>query len=332
MASWTRAELPKATKDLDRARADIDTYGYCLLEGAIPEPLLSRTRERFEEQAVAEKQREMAFEDGGPTQQWGAFKDEDGRIRTEAFKAANGGVNQRMWMLVNKGRTFLDVLELDQPHALIGHVLGEEFLLSSYSGNIAKTGGVAMNLHTDQWWAPEPVHLSRARSGLPVGSMNRTTFDESIAEPRDYLAPAAAANILYMLNDFTEANGGTRIAPMSHLYGRHPNVERDADVETVAAEGPAGTAIITDGRVWHGTGANSTNAPRLAMIATYCGPQYRAQENFTVGTDPEVLKTASPRLKTLLGLKVWWAYGRIGDPTIEFIDTDQPIQGALRPN
>ena len=46
--------------------------------------------------------------------------------------------------------------------------------------------------------------------------------------------------------------------------------------------GPPGCAIITDGRVWHGTGANITKDNRLALLITFCGPQFRPQENFTL--------------------------------------------------
>ncbi|MDG2284143.1 MAG: hypothetical protein P8N43_01245, partial [Alphaproteobacteria bacterium] len=149
MKNWTRAELPKPTRDQDRVRADIDTWGYGLLEGALEEPLFSRAITRIDEQAAAELQLGQAFEDGGPTQQWGEFRDENGKIRAEAFTAANGGINQRVWLLPNKGKVFLEVLELDHLHEMVGHVLGEEFQLSSFSANTAKPGGIKMNLHTD---------------------------------------------------------------------------------------------------------------------------------------------------------------------------------------
>jgi hypothetical protein len=48
--------------------------------------------------------------------------------------------------------------------------------------------------------------------------------------------------------------------------------------------------------------------------------------------DREILATASDRLKTLFGLKVWWAYGRTGNPSVEFIDPTQTALGALRPD
>ncbi|MEL0022446.1 MAG: hypothetical protein VW709_21480 [Rickettsiales bacterium] len=71
MQTWTHSELPKPTRDRDRVRADIDRWGYGLLEGALEDPLLSRARERITEQAEAELQHGHAVEGGGPTPPWG---------------------------------------------------------------------------------------------------------------------------------------------------------------------------------------------------------------------------------------------------------------------
>ena len=142
--SWNPSELPAPTTDLDRARHDIDRWGYCLLENALPQDLNERCFKRLHAQAAAEKQLGQAFEDGGPAQQWGTFRDEHGNLRAAAFKAENGGVNQRVWMLVNKGQCFIDALEQDHVNETVGYVLGDEFLVSSFTANIAKPGGVEM--------------------------------------------------------------------------------------------------------------------------------------------------------------------------------------------
>ena len=42
-----------------------------------------------------------------------------GRVRRDAFRAESGGVNQRVWMLVNKGEVFLELLDGASDH-LIG--------------------------------------------------------------------------------------------------------------------------------------------------------------------------------------------------------------------
>ncbi len=326
---WTKEELPQLTENLSQAKSDIARWGYCLLDKALPEPLLSQCRNRLIEQAAAEKAAHIAFEDGGPTQQWGDFTDENGKVRHEAFSEENGGVNQRVWMLVNKGRAFRNILELESIEELVRHILGARFILSSFSANIARPGGIAMPLHTDQWWAPEPIN--RDQPYLPVGSLTRDCFDAKDTDlpPSTMLTPPAVSNVLIMLDTMTAQNGGTRIVPGSHLCGRHPNKHLDSNIKTIAAEGPPGCAIITDGRIWHGTGANQSNEERKAILLTYCGPQFRPQENYTVGTQPEIVKNASNRLRELLGFRVWCGYGRTSDPTVEYIDPTNKLTGEL---
>ena len=90
--------LPRATTDIERAKKDIDEFGYCQIAGALEPTLVEAARARLIEQAAAELEQGAAFEDGGPKQQWGAFTDGRGRLRQRAYTAAAGGVNQRVWM------------------------------------------------------------------------------------------------------------------------------------------------------------------------------------------------------------------------------------------
>ena len=73
MVSWTKSQLPTPTNDLDKVANDIDQWGYGLLEDALSEPLLTKTRARLLEQAAAELQFGLAFEDGGPSQNGAIF-------------------------------------------------------------------------------------------------------------------------------------------------------------------------------------------------------------------------------------------------------------------
>lgn len=329
MAGKLTSELPRPTTDRNLSKSNLDEFGYCLVADALSTSEVRALRTRLEEQAAAEKQRGLAFEDGGPKQQWGSFRDEEGRLKPDAFTEAGGGVNQRIWMLINKGGVFRELLNHQGIHELVSHVLGTDYLVSSFTANIAKPGSVAMDLHTDQWWMPSPI--GRGRSPLPVGSMTRTNSNEGEAEQPSMIAPPVVVNVMWMLNDFSSENGGTRLVPGSHLSGRRPNKERDEGVETVAAVGKAGSAMVFDGRLWHGTGANVSDGPRLGVLITFCGPQFRSQENYTVGTAPEVLQEASPRLLALLGFKIWNAYGRIEHPTAEFISPGETSLGEMKP-
>ena len=329
MLNWSYEELPKPTADLETAKSDIDEFGYCLLPDAMPAEQLAAARKRLREQAVAELQAGHAFEDGGAKQQWGDFTDDQGRIKRDAFSAKAGGVNQRVWMLVNKGQVFLDMLAQPDMRAVVGHVLGKDYLLSSYGANIAKPGGIAMNLHTDQWWMPEPIH--RKPSPVPAGSLTRELSNREDEHPA-MIAPPVVVNVMWMLNDFTEANGATRLAPRSHLIGRRPDKNRDRDVLSIAAEGKAGTAMLFDGRIWHGTGANTSRENRLGILSTFVAPQFRTQENYTTGTAAEVAAAASADLLALLGFKIWNAYGRIESPVAEFIQPGEASLGEMRPS
>ena len=187
-----------------------------------------------------------------------------------------------------------------------------------------------MPLHIDQWWAPEPT--VRGTKHLPVGSFTRERFSANgpPKTPPKMLAPPVVSNVLVMLDAMTKENGGTRLVPGSHLAGRHPDKVLDAEVNTIAAEGPPGCAIVTDGRIWHGTGSNQTDIDRNAILITYCGPQFRPQENYTIGTRLDVLSNASDRLRELLGLRVWWGYGRTGNPTVDFVDPTAEKIGELK--
>ena len=277
---------------------------------------------RLQEQAQAEKHLNIAYEDGSKEIKWGEFDS----------NAESIGINQRVWMLPNKGQVFLDILQNHNYISCIKNIVGNEFIVSSFSANIARPGGIAMDLHTDQWWLPDPV--KRKADFLPAGSINRTVFNleinQKIINNNDLISRPAVSNVLIMLNGMNKKNGGTLIVPGSHLFGRHPNKELDKDIETISAEGPPGCAIITDGRLWHGTGANVSKLDRLAILITFCGPQFRPQENFTLGIKKNIFAKLTEFQKELLGFKVWNGYGRTGNPTEKFIDIENNLIGELK--
>lgn len=203
-----------------------------------------------------------------------------------------GGANQRIWQLLNRGDAFADLAIHPTALEMIGHLLGghpqfgvddglPQFLLSSITANIAGPGGDAMQLHADQVFLPHPW------PPFPV-----------------------VANVLWMLDDFTDENGATRILPGTHLTETPPAA--DAAAETVAAEAPAGTAMVFEGRLWHGTGRNvTTDQRRHAILAYYCKPWIRQQENSTVSVRRDVLANASPALRRLLGFDLYASLGMI---------------------
>jgi ectoine hydroxylase-related dioxygenase (phytanoyl-CoA dioxygenase family) len=195
------------------------------------------------------------------------------------FEAKPDGANQRVWNLINKGEIFQRLVLNATARRLVKRLLGPDALLFSITANIACKGGMAQSLHGDQVFAP-------------------------VDTPYPLIA-----NCLWMLDEFTDENGATRVVPGSHLAGRWP--EPGQAIETWPATGPKGTIMVWDGRLWHGTGVNTTDQPRRGLLAAYCAPFVRQQENAAVSASPEVLENGSEELLTLLGFRSWMGLGSV---------------------
>ncbi|MFO0996457.1 MAG: phytanoyl-CoA dioxygenase family protein [Alphaproteobacteria bacterium] len=307
MIDLSAANRPRPTKDSARLKADIDTFGYGILADALTPAQLTAVRSRVEEQFAAERAQ---------------------GIERRAVQHYDQ-VNQWVTMLINKGAVFGEIAENPRTLEFVGHVLGKDYLLSVLEAHFVRKGGKLMPLHCDQWWLPFPAkadsHYARVgditRSTVPMGPEGRAEGP---------VWPPGVVNVMYMVTDFTDENGGTRVVPGSHLSGWQPDQAIPHPVETVAAEGPAGSAVIFEGRTWHAAGVNRTEQHRIGITATYCGPMFRQLTNFPVGTHAAVIERASPRLRALLGLKVWSTYGGIDDHTVEFIERREGEVGELK--
>ena len=190
-----------------------------------------------------------------------------------------GGPNQWVHNLVNKGEVFRRLLTMELPLTLMEHLLGKGFLVSSLNMHDAGRHGEPQALHTDGLMAP-------IETPYPI-----------------------VANVAWLLDDVTEANGATRMIPGSHRWSVDEMKARVRPENTVPAEGPAGSAIVFGGKVWHGTGTNRTGARRRIVLAYYCRGFIRQQENFSLSLAPEVHAGCSEELLKLLGFSVFHTLG-----------------------
>lgn len=282
----TLDRLPIPTTSIDQAKADMDAFGYCLLEDALSRDLLASVRARLIEQLVAEEQ--------------------------QGFGLHLPDRKQLVRFLINKGKVFQEIVLHEGLHAVLKHVLGKSYLLSSYHAHFAHPGG-STNYHTDQFWMPPPTDEQKQTMVKP-GSITREsnrghkTSHQALTENKS-ISPAVVCNAMWMIDDFTEENGATLVVPGSHLSGREPDNDSDNGANWVSAVAPAGTVCIFEGRTWHSTGTNVTDEPRIGLTTNFCAPQFRQQDNFPFGTRPEVLEDASDRLLELLGFIPWQGYG-----------------------
>ena len=101
------------------------------------------------------------------------------------------------------------------------------------------------------------------------------------------------------LVDFTADNGATRIAPGSHRWPIDRNPEPG---ELVAADMPAGSAVIYLGSTIHAGGANTTaDQWRRGMHLSYVVGWLRTEENHYLTTPPDVARTLPQEAQAILG-------------------------------
>lgn len=108
---------------------------------------------------------------------------------------------------------------------------------------------------------------------------------------------------IWALDDFTAANGATRVVPGSQSWHRDRTPEPH---EVIPAEMSAGSVLIYSGSVLHGGGANTSDAIRRGVLLHYTLGWLRQEENQYLSCPPEVAATLDPQLRQLIG------YGRGG--------------------
>jgi ectoine hydroxylase-related dioxygenase (phytanoyl-CoA dioxygenase family) len=190
--------------------------------------------------------------------------------------------NQRIWHLPNKGQEFVDLLSEPVIDAFCADALGDHYIVCSYSANIAGKNGEPMYLHYDQGFIDPPI--PEVMLGL---------------------------NFAFFLDDVNETNGGTRLMPGLDRDGCAPDNPLSSD-GTAAAAGPAGTALIWDSRVWHGTGTNKTEKPRHVILLFFVRFFIRPQDNYSLLLRDDVKGTLSDRIKAMLGFRVTNSLGGVG--------------------
>ena len=182
---------------------------------------------------------------------------------------------------INKGRCFELFIEQHPDAAqggplveqLVTEALGEGWICNSLIAALSLRGGVPQALHQDQ------------------------------GNALDSISPMMV-NVLTAITDLDETTGGTLLIPGSHTVlaealrqgkpvGKLP--------PAINLDAKAGTMVIIDGRVLHGTGINHTDSPRIVMLNAMQKPWLRQQENWMLSVRPEVLERASPKLLHRMG-------------------------------
>jgi ectoine hydroxylase-related dioxygenase (phytanoyl-CoA dioxygenase family) len=168
----------------------------------------------------------------------------------------------------------------------------------------------------------DPGLLISSLSSIAIGPDERAqpihADDQLIPLTRPHVP--IICNTMWAITDFTEENGATRIVSGSHLRDEPPNPLET--YETIPAEMAKGSVLVWVGSLWHGGGANHTDARRVGIAMNYCAGYIRQQENQQLGIPPALVRTFPRRLQELIGYSVY--NGLVGH-----IDKQHPAKVVL---
>jgi ectoine hydroxylase-related dioxygenase (phytanoyl-CoA dioxygenase family) len=177
----------------------------------------------------------------------------------------------RLADLVNKDPMFEVCFTEPRVLACVAHVLGD-FKLSSLNSRTALPGQGLQGMHAE---------------GGPVGP-----------------GPYQVCNSIWLLDDFTEDNGATRVVPGSHrltVSARDampdPSAPHPDEVTLVA---PAGTVVVFNSHLWHGGTRNRTGSQRRAMHSYFTRRANGQQLDQRKYLRPETFARLSPAARFIL--------------------------------
>lgn len=179
----------------------------------------------------------------------------------------------RLANLVNKG----DIFEICFTHprvlAAIAHVLGGDLKLSSLNSRAALPGQGLQALHADWGGAVAPDAYQ-------------------------------VCNSIWLLDDFTEENGATRLVPGTHRIGHVPGDLMPDPAATHPDQtlliAPAGSVAIFNSHTWHGGTLNRSAQPRRAIHSYFCRREQPQQLNQRTYITPTTYNRLSEAARVLL--------------------------------
>jgi ectoine hydroxylase-related dioxygenase (phytanoyl-CoA dioxygenase family) len=199
---------------------------------------------------------------------------EEGAAAGSEFKTEENA--RRLANLVDKGEVFREAIERPEMLALVESVLGDGFKLSSLNMRSA-------NPHSS---SVQPFHVDM---GL-------------LPDSKGY----AVCNCVWMLDDFTLANGALRVIPGSHDWGKKPQDELSDPYaphpKELLVTGRAGTVVVMNAHAWHGGTANRTAKERRALHSFFCRRDIPQQQYQKKLLRPETQSALTARLRQILAI------------------------------
>jgi hypothetical protein len=193
----------------------------------------------------------------------------------------------RLSNCVNKGETFLRAIFYAPVLGAAAAIIRRPFKLHGYNARNPLLRGGGQGLHRDIDTGPQLE--------------GRTTNGSN-----DLI------NALWILDDFTESNGPTRVIPGSHLHSRDIHQEmadpmlRHPEEELLIA--PAGTIVIINGALWHSGTENISGEARRALHISFVERHFPQQVEQRTHIEKGTFQALSTVERFLLDVETYeWA-------------------------
>ena len=168
------------------------------------------------------------------------------------------------------GSVFLELLEQGCWGAILTDFFGGPYILNTYGGVLNLPG--------------RPSYVGKVHRDLRLFSGELPLM----------------AQLLVMLDDFTEENGATYLLTRSHRLNEKPPDDLFFR-EAVRAISPAGSVLVFNSNLWHASGANRSKTPRRALTLAFTRPFIKQQLDYPRALGYDRAESFSPALRQLLG-------------------------------
>lgn len=252
ISTETQRSLVK-NRTFDEHFDDLEANGFCVVENVLTANEVSGIRERLLLAATESDRR---------------------GVPTHIPSLDPNDANVRVFNLLDLDPVFLELMERPKAIQFVKALVGDNFIVSNFTANIARPGAQSMHAHSDL----------------------------GIVFPGPWLKPWSM-NVLWCLDDVHHDNGATRYLPDSHKITCAKDVPTDMLDNMQSFNAKAGSIIIMDGRLWHTSGENVTeNEERAIVFGYYSAAFLRPQVNWNVLLAESTQRNLSPQTRRWLGL------------------------------
>lgn len=253
--------------DADAVAAElIDGDGVLLLKGVFDPERIARARELIVAETEAVEQTGSHFNQSG----------------------ADAMLQRRVWFtrLVELDPDIATLVEDPMIVASMSAFLGDEFVLGSMCASRTMPGFGGQEPHIDYpYW---DLHRQR-------------TFPMRISSSFPLNGQA-----VIIIDEFTEENGATALAPGTQGELRYPTADDRFFDRCVRLVGEPGDVGLFFGAAWHCAMPNRSDGGRIGILVEFLPKFVKPIEDLLGGLDPGFVADASPVMRQLLGFEYPW--------------------------